>query len=125
MDFDLFVAITAVFINLILSTIIPCLLKESNEPILVDIKNVFKNNKKLIITSSIVVGFIVYLTLKIADSLDTPFSNMTGINFTNKCEDDYGFMKVQSVPIEHLNFPFFQKSNINNNLPIKNLLNLS
>ena len=63
------IAIVAGLVNLVLSLIVPCILKQSDEPILQDIKNIYKQNKKTIVVSSIIIVITVYLALSVVDEL--------------------------------------------------------
>uniref|UniRef100_A0A6C0EFR6 Uncharacterized protein n=1 Tax=viral metagenome TaxID=1070528 RepID=A0A6C0EFR6_9ZZZZ len=76
MEFNLFIALIAVFLNIILSMVIPCLLKDSDQSFIVDIKKVFTNNKDLILVSSLILGLTVYLALMIGPSLNTGFGDI-------------------------------------------------
>ena len=62
-DRYLIIALLAALFNMILSSILPCLLKNADLPFTENIKRVFSNNKELILTSSIIVGILVYLAL--------------------------------------------------------------
>ena len=81
MDIHIFIAIIAVLLNLLLATVIPCLIKDSDQPFINDMKKVFNTNKELILSSSIILGITVYLALKITPLLDSSFTDMTGISF--------------------------------------------
>ena len=45
------IALVGALINMILSLIIPCLLKDSQQPILVNIKKVYNSHRQVIITA--------------------------------------------------------------------------
>ena len=64
----LLIAVLAGVINMVLSVVVPCLLKSSNQPFLVSVKKVFQTNRNLILLSSITVGIMVYLALALAPS---------------------------------------------------------
>jgi hypothetical protein len=83
MDVHIFIAIIAVVLNLLLATIIPCLIQNSDQPFLSDVKKVYNTNKELILASSIILGLTVYIALKITPTLDLGFTSMTGINIDN------------------------------------------
>jgi len=71
----LIIALVGALINMILSLLVPCIIKESQAPILVNIKKVYATHKQTIITSSVIVFITIYLALKI-----TP---MLGLNMDN------------------------------------------
>ncbi len=68
------ISIVSGFLNMLLSITVPCLLKNNNKPFLKNIKMVFNNNKKLIITSSLLVSVLTYLALTVTDELENIFS---------------------------------------------------
>jgi len=68
------ISIVSGFLNMLLSITVPCLLKNNNRPLLKNIKMVFNNNKKLIITSSLLVSILTYLALTVTDELENIFS---------------------------------------------------
>jgi predicted PurR-regulated permease PerM len=59
-----------------MSSVIPCMIKDSNQPMLKNIKQVFFNNKELILTNSLILGITVYIALKIAPSINSQFPNL-------------------------------------------------
>ncbi len=77
------IAIVGALINLILALIIPCLLKNTQQHILVNIKKVYAVNKQVIITSTIIVFITIYLALKITPELGFSFNNEISINPRN------------------------------------------
>ena len=84
MDINIFIAILGGLINMLLSIILPVLLKKNNKDFLTNIKKNYINNKTIIITSSLIVTLTIYLTLSIV-----PFSNIysfLGNNNNNNIE---------------------------------------
>jgi len=69
MHSHILVALVAGLVNMVLSLLIPCLLNKSEEPLLKNIKMVYKTNKQVIITSSIIVAITVYLAYSIVSEL--------------------------------------------------------
>ena len=92
MDYNLFIAFIAVLLNMILCTIIPCLLKDSDKSFLADIKKVYTNNKDLILVCSLIYGLTVYIALTIGPSLNITFNNMLGIPVNES----------QNIPLKYL-----------------------
>ena len=94
MDSHILIALTGAFINMVLSTTVPCLVKKTDQPFLKDVKKVFEVNRQVIITSSIIVAFTIYLALKIAPELHLS-DNDTGLNFdyynNNNNYNDYDY----------------------------------
>jgi phosphotransferase system glucose/maltose/N-acetylglucosamine-specific IIC component len=66
MDSPILIAILGGIINMVLSSIVPCLVNKAEQPLLKDIKKVFDNNRQVILTSSFIVAITVYLALKLA-----------------------------------------------------------
>jgi len=92
MDY-IIVAILAALLNMALSLLLPCLLKNSNIPFTDNIKKVFSNNKQLILTSSVIVGILVYLALIIEPQINS-FSNLAKINYDSNPNDNILIMKL-------------------------------
>lgn len=66
---NIFIALVVVLVNMVLSSIVPCLIKRSDQPLMNDIKKVFTNNKHIILLNSIIIGVIVYISLLIAPTI--------------------------------------------------------
>jgi hypothetical protein len=74
------IAIVGAIINMLLALLIPCLLKDSKTPILLNIKKVYATHKQVIITSSVIVFITIYLALKISPHLGFSFDNDISLN---------------------------------------------
>lgn len=83
MGLYIFISLIVIIINIALSFIIPCFLKNNNEPIVTNIKKIYNQNKQLIITNSIILGLTVYIALNLAPYFDNIFENLTGISLTD------------------------------------------
>ena len=71
MDEHIFIAVIAALVNLLLSVLVPCALKKSDIHFLANIKKMFNQHREMLITSSLLVGVIVYLALKAAPTVMT------------------------------------------------------
>ena len=80
------IAIVGALINMVLALIIPCLLKNTNQPILVNIKKVYAAHKQVIITSTIIVFITIYLALKLTPQLGFSFDNEISLNPINELD---------------------------------------
>jgi hypothetical protein len=69
MDNNVFIAIVAALVNLLLSVLVPCALKNRDISYLADVKKMFNQNRELLVTSSVLVGVIVYLSLVAAPTV--------------------------------------------------------
>ena len=69
MDEHVFIAVVAALVNLLLSVLVPCALKNQGQPMLVEVKKMFDQHREMLLTSSILVGVIVYLSLKAAPTV--------------------------------------------------------
>jgi hypothetical protein len=74
------IAIVGALINMILALIIPCLIKNTEQPLLVNIKKVYSTHKQVIITSSVIVFITIYLALKLTPELGFSFKNEMSLN---------------------------------------------
>ena len=101
MDTDLFIALVSALVNMILSVVIPCALKKTEQPFLKDLQRVFQTNREVIIASSLIVAITVYLALKVAPSIESALSD----------NDDFGFSPR--------NTPNFLRGNIANLIKLR------
>jgi hypothetical protein len=69
METEFFIALVGALVNMVLSVIIPCLLRKSDQSFLVDIKKVFQTNREVIFASSLIVAITIYLALTISPEL--------------------------------------------------------
>lgn len=74
------IAIVGALINMLLALIIPCLIKDTKQPLLVNIKKVYATHKQVIITSSVIVFITIYLALKLTPQLGFSFDNDISLN---------------------------------------------
>jgi len=75
MEYELFVALVGALLNMVLSVIIPCLLKKSDQSFLNDIKKVFQTNREVIFASSLIVAITIYLALSVSPDLSGMLSD--------------------------------------------------
>jgi hypothetical protein len=83
MDSHILIAFTGALINIALSVTVPCLLQNSKQPFLKDIKDIFKLHRRVIITSSIIVGVTIYLALKFTPDVMPNFHELANLNPNN------------------------------------------
>jgi hypothetical protein len=76
------IALIGALINMILALFIPCLLKNTKQPMLENIKKVYATHKQVIFTSSAIVFITIYLAIKITPQLDFSFGNKLSLNPT-------------------------------------------
>jgi phosphotransferase system glucose/maltose/N-acetylglucosamine-specific IIC component len=74
MEYELFVALVGALLNMVLSVIIPCLLKKSDQSFLNDVKKVFQTNREVIFASSLIVAITIYLALSVSPELNDMIS---------------------------------------------------
>lgn len=76
----IFIAIIAGLVNLLLSVLVPCALKQSEQPLLLEVKKLFNQHRDMLITSSVITGVIVFLALQaepmIKNELPESLSNL-------------------------------------------------
>jgi hypothetical protein len=65
LDSDLVVAIVAAMLNIVLSLLLPSLLKNSNLPFAEQVKKNYECNRDVIMVSSVLTIIFVYVSLKI------------------------------------------------------------
>ena len=76
MDLNIFIAILGGLINLILSLIIPVLLKDVTQPFLNEVNTIYKTYRQLIITSSLIVTLTIYISLSIGPNVEDMLSSL-------------------------------------------------
>ena len=114
MDPHILIACTGALINMALSVTIPCVLKESKQPFMQDIKLVFKTNRQVIITSSMIVALTIYLALKLTPEVSSTLHELTGLDLDTPIVSDFN-----STPIIRQQYP----KGLSNEMPPQ-LLNL-
>jgi hypothetical protein len=87
MDPHIFIALVGALINMFLSTFVPCLIKKTEQPFLSQVKIVFKTNRQVILTSSLIVAVTLYLALKVSSEIKPNFTELTGINFNSSYDE--------------------------------------
>lgn len=65
LDTDLIVAIIAAMVNILLSLVLPALLKNTNIPFAAQVKKNYECNRNVIMVSSVITILFVYISLKI------------------------------------------------------------
>jgi hypothetical protein len=65
MDEHIYIALIAALVNLVLSILVPCALKDSNN-ILPQVRMMLEQHRATLLTSSVLVAVIVYIALKAA-----------------------------------------------------------
>ena len=61
-----------------LSVTVPCLLRKSNQPFLVEVKKVFKTHREVILTSSVIIAVTIYLALTLYPEIQPLLSGLSG-----------------------------------------------
>jgi hypothetical protein len=85
MDSDLVVAIVAAMLNIVLSLLLPSLLKNSNLPFAAQVKKNYECNRDVIMVSSVLTIIFVYVSLKITPWVrSNVFANLAKLGNTSK-----------------------------------------
>ena len=84
MNDNIFIALVASLVNLILSLIIPCALK-NHKNILPQVSSMLENNRRELLTSSVLVFVIVFISLSITPGIksEIPESVLRLANLSN------------------------------------------
>ena len=67
----LLVALVGATINMLLSATVPALINKTRNPVLQDTKKIFRANRNAILTSSLIIGVTIFLSLMIVNSVNT------------------------------------------------------
>lgn len=73
MNGSFLIAIIAALIHFMLSILVSCALKNTNDEFLIKVKKLFNQYKDMLLLSSLLVGIIVYMSLQIAPTLISEF----------------------------------------------------
>lgn len=85
MDSDLIVAVVAAMLNIVLSLLLPALLKNSTLPFAAQVKKNYECSRDVIIVSSVLTIIFVYVSLKISPWVTTNvFTNLAKLGTNNK-----------------------------------------
>jgi len=68
MSEHIFIAVIAALVNLVLSIIVPCALK-NNKNFLPEVRKMLEHHRATLITSSVLVAVIVFIALTVADEV--------------------------------------------------------
>lgn len=93
MNYNIIIALVGALINIMLSVTVPCMFKKTNEPLMNDIKKLYKAKRELILSSSIIIGITIYLALELAPELRNLYLNFNA----NKYMDDSDFRLTDLV----------------------------
>ena len=84
MDKDLIVAIVAAMINIVLSLVLPTLLKNSTLPFAAQVKKNYQCNRDVIMVSSVLTVIFVFVALKITPWVrSNVFTNLAKLGSSN------------------------------------------
>jgi hypothetical protein len=127
MDINIFISILGGLINMLLSIILPAILKKNNNDLMTNIKKNYTNNKSFIITSSLIVILTIYITLLIVpiDNL-LPISNNNNNNIEffnlsklcNEYKNENNFDDRKELFLTELNKDKIFISETDNNIPL-------
>ena len=70
MSDHIFIAVIAALVNLVLSILVPCALK-NNQNFLPEVRKMLEHHRATLISSSILVAVIVFIALTVADEFKT------------------------------------------------------
>jgi len=87
MDSNIVIALVGALINIILSVVIPCIFKKSENDIVNDVKKVYAANRQLILSSSIIIGITIYLALEFTPQLKEVFDNLIDSSDSSESSD--------------------------------------
>lgn len=74
-DKNIVIALLCGLVSMVLSSVVPCLLKKARHPLLVDARKVFEHNKQVIVVSSLIVVITAYLGLSLYPLFDDDSDN--------------------------------------------------
>jgi hypothetical protein len=87
MDPHILIAVVGALVYMGLSTAMPCMLNNQQQPFLKEVKSVFITNRQTIVISSLIVAITIYLALKITPSIVDSLDRLSD-------DDDVGFRNL-------------------------------
>lgn len=66
MENSLFVALVAAALSTILSVVVPCALKRTSQPLLLEVREMFNRRRESLMVSGAVVAVVVYAAMELA-----------------------------------------------------------
>jgi len=70
MDNHLLISLIGAVVNAVLVLIVPCALRKSNLPFSAEISKALSHDREIIISSSVIVAVVIYITLNIAPEIE-------------------------------------------------------
>ena len=92
MDPHVLIAVVGALVYMGLSTSMPCMLNNQQQPFLKEVKKVFITNRQTIVISSLIVAITIYLALKITPSIVESLDRLSD-------DDDVGFRNLARLNI--------------------------
>jgi len=82
MDNHLLVSLVGALVNAVLVLVVPCVLQKTNLPYSDRISKAFGKNREVIISSSVVVAVVIYISLNITPTIkqETPLPILNFLN---------------------------------------------
>jgi phosphotransferase system glucose/maltose/N-acetylglucosamine-specific IIC component len=97
MDPHIYVAIVGALINIVLSVGVGYLINKTQQPFLIQVKQVFDTNRQVILTSSLILAITIYLALKITPEIQFSLNELiTSDNDSNYSDE---FASILTKPI--------------------------
>jgi hypothetical protein len=110
-DNDIIIAVISGLINLVLSSIVPCMLKNNKESMLVNIKKIFETNKNSLIISSLIIMITTYIACKISANIDLSDLTLSDNNYNNFDDNKMIVFRLNTGNNDIRNFANFPKFN--------------
>ena len=80
MDSSIIIALVGALINIMLSVIVPCVFKRSDNSMMNDMREVYKTNRQMIFSSSMIIGITIYLALEFTPQLKEAIGNLVELS---------------------------------------------
>jgi hypothetical protein len=87
MNSSIIIALVGTLINIMLSIIVPCVFKKTDNSMMNDMKEVYKTNRQLIFSSSMIIGITIYLALEFTPQLKEAFDSLVN---SSDSEESFG-----------------------------------
>ena len=86
MNYNIIIALVGALINIMLAVTVPCVVRKSKEPLMNDIKKLYRAKRELILSSSIIIGITIYLALELTPEIRSLYDNFSGNSYSNQSD---------------------------------------
>jgi hypothetical protein len=84
MNRNLFIALVGALLNAMLTVLIPCFMGKTDQEFLKNVKAVYRANKDLVLTSSLIIAITIYLALEYHTDVAVAINDLSEMTLKQK-----------------------------------------